>query len=295
MGLGCSLVLSSPPLHHCSAKAFSGVHLLNSTQSNRAYSKICVFLFVHLQLGLCNWWITSGPSVQYLGVKLQNLLWLLTYVCECVSTSQCFNKLTRDATEAAKVELLSPEMACHRWNERNTGGMPKPQESLCCLWVGRVYLCVFVRIFPSPIFSSALSPLEEAIFNQRCRERHFTSLPIKFHHQERHHFYKWCLVFVELYLPQWPEKAVKVVLFSKVFTSVEGNWGSVHLNCSLGVNEWDDTVDTLGDKSCFSVMITKARSKFACRHVQKKWTTLTQRLLSPVSQWFVVFLYNSVS
>lgn len=180
-------------------------------------AKYVFFLFVHLQVGLCNWWITSGPSVQYLGVKLQNLLWLLTYVCACVSTSQCFNKLTRDATEAAKVELLSPEMACHRWNERNTGGMPKPQESLCCLWVGRVYLCVFVRIFPSPIFSSALSPLEEAIFNQWCRERHFTSLPIKFHHQGRHHFDKWCLVFVELYLPQWPEKAVKVVIFSKVY------------------------------------------------------------------------------
>lgn len=37
----------------------------------------------------------------------------------CVS-SQCFNKSTWGGTETAEVELLSPEMACHR----NTGGMP---------------------------------------------------------------------------------------------------------------------------------------------------------------------------
>lgn len=47
----------------------------------------------------------------------------------CVSAadpSQRFNKLTWRSTEAAEVELHSPETTCQRVKDRNTGAMPKP-------------------------------------------------------------------------------------------------------------------------------------------------------------------------
>lgn len=69
-----------------------------------------------------------------------------------------------------------------------------------------------------------------------------------------------------------------MVVFSKVFTSVEGNWGSVHLNRSLGVNEWDDTVDTLGDKSCFFKICMQACTE----KVNNSYSEATK--FSPVSQ-----------
>ena len=170
-------------------------------------------------------------------------------VCVCVSAiltmSQCFNKLTRGATEAAKVELLSPELACHRWKDRNTGGMAKPQESLYCLYV---LCCVWERIFPSPISSSAFSPLEETFFNQwwrerereRERERHFTLLPIRSHHNGGKSFFTndvWSLLSCISRNEQRKHWKLSFFFPPKLLTSVEGNLGLVYLNCSLGVKK----------------------------------------------------------
>lgn len=102
----------------------------------------------------------------------------------------------------------------------------KPQERLCCACVRA---CVCERILPSPFFSSALSPLEEAIFHQWCRERHFTSLPITFHHSREKSFLQMMSGLYWAVSAVMSRTSIQSHVIFQTLTSVDGNLGLVDL------------------------------------------------------------------